>query len=101
MHNFHTKGNEILFVHIGENVGVKSSEIIGIFDLENATKSDISRRFLVKAEKESIVTYVNEKVPRTFIVTQNKQCARVFLTQLTAKTIAKRTINNNKEICNG
>lgn len=85
------KMKSVSFVHIGENVGVKSSEIIGIFDLENATRSDGSRKFLVKAEKDSIVTYVNEKMPRSFVVTQNKNETRVFLTQLTSKTIVKRT----------
>lgn len=86
-----------MFVHIGENVGVKSNEIIGIFDLENATVRESSRGFLVDAEKKSRVTYTSDKMPRSFVVTSSKDGVRVFLTQLSAKAIYERANKSEQE----
>lgn len=87
-----------MLVHLGENVGVNSSDIIGIFDLESSTVKESTRDFLVNSEKESIVTYTSEKPSKTFVVVSGKEGNRVFLTQISSKTILERARKKNGSV---
>ena len=44
-----------MYLHLGQAVVVPERDIIGVFDLDNASWSHRTRRFLEKAEKEGRV----------------------------------------------
>jgi len=86
-----------MYLHLGQNIVVSETDVIGIFDLDNTTGSKITRRFLSDAEKAGFVINVSEELPRSFIVSSNKKGITVHLSQLSPQTLYKRTEDNKVE----
>ena len=61
-----------MYIHLGNETVVKDNEIIGIFDMETTTVSKNTRLFLEKAEKQKKVINVSYELPKSFIVTNDK-----------------------------
>ena len=65
-----------MYIHIGDDIGVLTRKVIGIFNLENSTIGPITRKFL--------------KMPKAFVVTDGPDGVDVFLTSNNAETIYER-----------
>lgn len=69
-----------------------TSEIIGIFDLENTSVSKRTRDFLKKAEKAGKVITVSYDLPRSFVVAgKTKEDIKIYISQISSSTLLKRT----------
>ena len=80
-----------MYLHLGQNLMVPKSAVIGIFDLDNTTWSFRTRRFLERAEREGRVTAVGDDLPRSFVLTQEGEGPpMVYITQLAPATLQKR-----------
>ena len=62
-----------MILHIGNGKTVREGEIVGIFDLDNATLQKDSRTYLSAATRAHEVTYADSDIPRTFLVTAKKK----------------------------
>ena len=80
-----------MYLHLGQNVVVPESTIIGIFDLDNTTGSHITRKFLSHAEKEGCVSSVSDELPKSFIVCNENNKMDIYLSQLSTQTLLKRS----------
>ena len=81
-----------MYIHLGNNIMLPTNEIIGIFDLENASVSKRTRDFLKKAEKAGRVITVSYDLPRSFVVAgKNKDDIKVYISQISSSTLLKRT----------
>ena len=80
-----------MYLHIGSSMTVRDSAIVGIFDLENTTISKHTRAFLKQAEDNGEVVAVSEDMPRAFVLTEEFGMERVYLTQLSAAAIERRS----------
>jgi len=80
-----------MYLHLGQNIVVPETEVIGIFDLDNTTSSKITRKFLSDVEKAGSVVNVSEELPRSFIVSSRDKNITVYLSQLSPQTLLKRT----------
>ena len=78
-----------MYLNIGNDMAVRESSIIGIFDLDNTTTSKRTREFLNGAEKDGMVVPCDD-LPKSFILTDEYKMQRVFLTSLSASTLEKR-----------
>lgn len=79
-----------MFLPIGGDMAVRTSSIVGIFDLDNTTTSPRTREFLSRAEREGQVVSAAEDLPKAFVVTVEYGLPRVYLTQFSAATLEKR-----------
>ena len=79
-----------MYIHIGSDMCVRDSSIIGIFDLDNTTCSKHTRNFLARAEQEGRVVTVAEDLPKSFLLTSEYGLERVYLCQFNAATLEKR-----------
>lgn len=79
-----------MYLYLGGDCVVKSSDIIGIFDMDTSTVNKATRDYLAKAEKEKRVIYVNYELPKSFIVCNS--C--VYVCPLNTATLAKRMLKN-------
>ncbi|MGN0675954.1 MAG: extracellular matrix regulator RemB, partial [Oscillospiraceae bacterium] len=68
-----------MYLHLGEETAVRSSEIIGIFDIENTSVGKHTKEFLAAAEKGGNVVNVNYEMPKSFIVCENKGEDKVYI----------------------
>jgi len=78
-----------MYLNIGNDMAVRESSVIGIFDLDNTTTSKRTREFLAGAEKDGMVVPCDD-LPKSFILTDEYKMQRVFLTSLSASTLEKR-----------
>ena len=79
-----------MYLHLGQNVVVSESSVIGIFDLDNTTGSHITRKFLNEAEKNGIVISVSEELPKSFVLCDRNGKTEIYLSQLSSQTLYKR-----------
>ena len=81
----------MLNLHLGSNVSVPMDDIIGIFDLDNASTSRITRAFLRAAEEEGMVITVGEDLPKSLVVCCPRgSWQRVYISPLAAATLHGR-----------
>ena len=80
-----------MYLHLGQAVVVPEGEIIGIFDLDNASWSPRTRRFLEKAEREGRVVNAASDLPKSFVLRQKRDgSSAVYLSQLSPATLKGR-----------
>lgn len=90
-----------IYLHLGQNTMVRNSTVLGVFDLDNTTSSHITRKFLSRAEKEGNVINVSDNLPKSFVLCQEKDGIKVYLSQLSSQTLLKRSETNNNLIGGG
>ena len=78
-----------MYLDIGNDMAVRERSIIGIFDLDNTSTSKRTREFLNQAEKEGLIVPCDD-LPKSFILTDEYNMQRIFLTALSASTLEKR-----------
>lgn len=80
-----------MYLHLGQAVVVPEADIIGIFDLDNASWSHRTRQFLEKCEKEGRVINAASDLPRSFVLRQRADGTNtVYLSQLSPATLKSR-----------
>ena len=78
-----------MYLNIGNDMAVRERSIIGIFDLDNTSTSKRTREFLNQVEKEGLIVPCDD-LPKSFILTDEYNMQRIFLTALSASTLEKR-----------
>ena len=64
-----------MIFHIGKGNTLKTEDIIGIFDLDNATVSGTTRKFLAAATQRKKVFYGDHDIPRSFLLVGEKKAS--------------------------
>lgn len=78
-----------MYLSIGNDLAVRESSVIGIFDMDNTSTSARTRDFLNKAEKQGQVIPCDD-LPKSFLITAEYGLNRVHLTALSTQTLEKR-----------
>ena len=78
-----------MYLNIGNDMAVRDSSIIGIFDMDNTSTSKRTREFLSNAEKEGQVVPCDD-LPKSFVLTAEYGMDRIYLTSLGSATLEKR-----------
>lgn len=78
-----------MYLSLGNDMAVRDSSIIGIFDLDNTSTSKRTRAFLEAAEKEGQVVPCDD-LPKSFVLTVEYGLPQVHLTSLSSATLDKR-----------
>lgn len=87
-----------MYLHLGQAVVVPEADIIGIFDLDNASWSHWTRQFLEKCEKEGRVINAASDLPRSFVLRKRADgTGTVYLSPLSPATLKSRSEAGWKE----
>ena len=78
-----------MYISIGNDMAVRSSSIVGVFDMDNTTTSARTRLFLEKAQKEGQIVPCDD-LPKSYIVTVEYGMMKVYESTLSAATLEKR-----------
>ena len=78
-----------MYLPIGNDMSVRTSSIVGIFDMDNTSTSKRTRDFLVRAQKEGAIISCDD-LPKSYIVTVEYGMMRVYESTLSAATLEKR-----------
>lgn len=80
-----------MYIGIGQDTVIKDKDILGIFDLDNTTVSKATREYINTASKNGeCVTVSFEELPKSFIVTADKNGRNVYISPFNTSTIFKR-----------
>ena len=82
-----------MYLHIGNGKSLKVDDIIGIFDLDTATVSKITKRYISKNEKKGNIEYSDFDLPRTFVVFGNKKESKIKLSRISSQGLCQRIEN--------
>ena len=78
-----------MYISIGNDMAVRESAVVGIFDMDNTSTSVRTRRFLEMAQKEGAIVPCDD-LPKSFIVTMEYGMMRVYESTLSTATLEKR-----------
>ena len=79
-----------MYLHIGNGKSVRRKDIIGIFDLDTATVSKITKNFINKSQKEGKVSYFDSDLPRAFLLLDEKGEASIRLSRISTTGLKQR-----------
>ena len=87
-----------MYLHLGQSVVVPHKEILGIFDLDNASWAYKTREFLERAEAVGRAVWLGDDLPRSFVVVgREDQPPTVYISQLSSSTLLGRVERNSFE----
>lgn len=87
-----------MYLHLGQDTVVRLDQVIGIFDLDTATISKVTRDYLARAEKAGEVENITYELPKSFIVCRDDKSPtkqRVYISQISSTTLLKRSVYIN------
>ncbi len=79
-----------LYLHLGKKVEVKTTDIVGVFDLDTASLQKGTREFLERVQKEGKVINVSEELPKSFTLVQQDGEEGVYVGPLMVSTLMSR-----------
>lgn len=81
-----------MYIHVGGEKVIRSSDLIAIFDLSIEQDSKISKQFLMNADKHKKTELIGDEAPKSLVVTRSK----IYYSPISSTTLKKRayTINN-------
>lgn len=82
-----------MYLHLGENTVVRTESIIGIFDMDTSTISKWTKEYLSNATKNKRVINVSMELPKSFVVCNENNEIKVYVSQISSQTLMKRKSN--------
>jgi len=76
-----------LYIHLGGEKVVLSSEVVAIFDISIEKSSKISKQFVSHAIKEKQVVRIGEEEPKSIVVTGDA----VYYSPISSATLKKKS----------
>lgn len=80
-----------MYIHLGQDVIVKSRDIVAILDIDTTSVGGITRDYLRAAQKEGVVVSVTDDLPKSVILCQGEDGRRVYISQISTATLEKRS----------
>ena len=84
-----------MFLHVGNNKNIRLCNVVGIFDMDNATLSAITRKYLSGMEKEGLVESAVEEIPKSFVLYYEMGEFKICFSQLSSAALKGRMSNEN------
>ena len=80
-----------MYLHLGQSVVIPDRDILGIFDLDNASWAYKTRELLERAETEGRAIWLTDDLPRSFILADSRWGEPVvYISPLSSTTLAHR-----------
>ena len=79
-----------MFLHIGNGKSVKKKDIIGIFDLDTATVSSITKKFINVEQLRGNVEYMDSDLPRAFVLLTEEGKSKIRLSRISSAGLRQR-----------
>jgi hypothetical protein len=79
-----------MYLHVGNNRNIRIKSVVGIFDMDNTTVSNITRKYLNLKQKSMLVESVAEEIPKSFILYEDKGEYRVCFSPLSVSALKGR-----------
>ncbi len=85
-----------MLLHIGNGETVRKKDIIGIFDMDTATLSPVTKKTLHRYETANRLHYGDSDIPRSFLLLSeagNKEESEICLSLISPRGLTQRSEN--------
>ena len=89
-----------MYLSIGNDMAVRDSSVIGIFDMDNTSTSKRTRDFLAKAQKDGLVVPCDD-LPKSYVLAVEYGMDKVYLSKVFSYTPDFQYHINADEIIKG
>ena len=79
-----------MYLHLGNEVTIRTRDLIGVFDLDSATVSKDTKEFLRRCEDNDMVTNVSSDLPKSFVLCRYNGEIQAFISAISSMTLKKR-----------
>ena len=79
-----------MYLHVGNEVILNEKDVVGVFDIENASISKFTKEFRSRSQKAGEVVTVTGDIPKSLVVWERNGERKLFLSQLAPATLRKR-----------
>lgn len=81
-----------MYLHIGNGINIRTSSIVGIFDMDRTTISQITRKYLSDAQKKEVVSAASDELPKSFVLYWDSadSCYKIYFSQLSTASLMGR-----------
>lgn len=81
-----------MYIHLGEDISVHDSTVMGIFDLENTTIGKDTRAYLERLEQAGCVVNISQELPKSFVVCFDPEAGieTAYISPISVATLKKR-----------
>ncbi len=82
-----------MYLHAGKNRVIRTKNIVGIFDTDKATVSEITRDYLKKTERDGLTESASYEIPKSFILYADEHDSsvhKVCFSQISVSALIKR-----------
>jgi hypothetical protein len=79
-----------MFLHVGNNKNIRLCNVVGIFDMDNATLSAVTRKYLSGMQKENLVESAIEEIPKSFVLYYEMGEFKICFSQLSTAALKGR-----------
>ncbi len=79
-----------MFLHVGNHKNIRLKNVIGIFDMDNATLSSITRKYLSQKQREGLVESAILEIPKSFVLYREKDEYKICFSQLSSSALRGR-----------
>ena len=88
-----------MYLHIGNGKNIRNKNIIGIFDTDNATVSEITKKLLRDYESDGRVISAGNEIPKSFILYFEEKLngtvePKICFSQLSSSSLSGRNEKN-------
>lgn len=80
----------MMYLHVGNNRNLRMKDVVGIFDMDNATVSSITRKFLSGRDKKGLVESAAEEIPKSFVLYRDGDTYKVCFSPLSSSSLRGR-----------
>ena len=79
-----------MFLHVGNHKNIRVRDVIGIFDMDNATLSAVTRKYLSGKQKEGLVETAVMEIPKSFVLYRQGDEYKICFSQLSSSVLYGR-----------
>ncbi len=79
-----------MFLHVGNHKNIRMKDVVGIFDMDNATISSITRKFLSEKQKQLLVEIAAVELPKSFILFEENGLYKICFSPLSSSALRGR-----------
>ncbi|MFE4712416.1 MULTISPECIES: extracellular matrix regulator RemB [Bacillales] len=75
-----------MYIHLGGEKIIRSSELIAIFDISIEKSSKVSKQFVIQSQQDKKLVRIGEEEAKSIVVTKNS----VYYSPISSSTLKKR-----------
>ena len=79
-----------MFLHVGNHKNIRIRDVIGIFDMDQATLSSITRKFLTEKQKQLLCEIAAVEIPKSFILFEENGLYKICFSPLSSASLRGR-----------